>query len=907
MAVNQANILDSLDKICSELNIDEFFYDFLLAYGLPKSTVTRLRKEDDNRNVADGDGIALKKKIYFKKVSIGDDIEAIAEDIKSSNVIPQHDIRFVMVTDFQTLVAYDLKAEERLETTIEALPQQYAFFLPLAGYEKAIMHSEHPADIRASEKMGQLFDLIKGRNDLTTPEDIHALNVFLTRLLFCFYAEDTGIFAESQMTSAIQSSTQIDGSDLAQFFSDLFKVLNLDDSSHKRKDMPAHFQAFPYVNGGLFQTDEPIPEFGRQARRILIDCGSLDWSQINPDIFGSMFQAVIDAEQRGNLGQHYTSVSNIMKVIQPLFLDPLYEDLEKARNSDKKLQQLLVRLENIKIFDPACGSGNFLIIAYKELRKLEMEVIDALNATGVQTVMYYSGIRLSQFYGIEIDDFAHEVAILSLWLAEHQMNTAFKAKFGYADAALPLRGSGHIITGNSLRIDWCEVCPKDNQQGVPYEVYICGNPPFLGGKSQSASQKEDLNHVFTDIKNSKQLDLVAGWFFKAAEYIDASCHCAFVTTNSICQGAQVEQLWPYVFDSGVEISFCYKPFRWVNNAKNKAGVTVTIIGLSSLNTATKRIYSGNSVVKAKNINAYLIDAPDIFVTQRLEPMQNMPPMITGNSPYDAGFLSFTDNEKEIFLKKNPKAERFLRQAIGSNELIKGITRWCLWIDNSELDSALSFPDIKERVDNVREFRLKGGQVARSIAHKSHQFRYTNAATSSQIVIPIVSSEQRNYLPIGYLDSQPIILSSAAVIYDASLYIFGIINSTIHYDWMSIFAGRLESRFRYLSGLVYNTFPWPDTTNTQRQSIEALAEEVLLIREDYPDKTLADLYDPDKMPLTLLSAHKALDRAVEQLYRKAPFRDALERLEHLFARYEKLIAEEEAQAAAKKPREVSSYD
>lgn len=899
MAVNQANILDSLEKICHELNTNEFFYDFLLAYGLPKSTVTRLRKEDDNRNVADGDGIALKKKIYFKKVNISDDIEAIAEEIKSSNVISQHDIRFVMVTDFQTLVAYDLKAEERLETTIDALPKQYAFFLPLAGYEKAIMHSEHPADIRASEKMGQLFDLIKGRNDLTTPEDIHALNVFLTRLLFCFYAEDTGIFAEGQMTSAIQSSTQIDGSDLDRFFSELFKILNLDDNSPERKDMPAHFQAFPYVNGGLFQTDEPIPEFGRQARRILIDCGTLDWSQINPDIFGSMFQAVIDAEQRGNLGQHYTSVSNIMKVIQPLFLDSLYADLEKARNSDKKLQQLLVRLENIKVFDPACGSGNFLIIAYKELRKLEMEVIDALNAIGVQTVMYYSGIRLSQFYGIEIDDFAHEVAILSLWLAEHQMNTAFKEKFGYTEATLPLKGSGHIITANSLRVDWDEVCPKENQQGMSYEVYICGNPPFLGGKSQSDSQKADLKYVFSDIKNSKQLDLVAGWFFKAAKYINNDCRCAFVTTNSICQGAQVEQLWPSIFELGLEIFFCYKPFRWTNNAKNKAAVIVSIIGLSTSNLESKKLYSHHTVATVKNINAYLLDAPNVFVRQRLEPMQNMPSMITGNSPYDAGFLNFTNDEKESFINRNPESERFFRKAVGSSELIKDITRWCLWIENSELDSALSFIEIKERIDKVREFRINGGEVARSIAHKPHQFRYTNAATSSQIVIPIVSSEHRKYLPIGYLGPQPIILSSAAVIYDANLYIFGLISSTIHYDWMSVFAGRLKSDYRYLSGLVYNTFPWPTASDLQRQNIEALAEEILMVREDYPEKTLGDLYDPDKMPPPLLSAHKALDRAVEQLYRKTPFRDASDRLEHLFALYEKLIAEEEAQAAAKK--------
>lgn len=705
MAVNQANILDSLDKICSELNIDEFFYDFLLAYGLPKSTVTRLRKEDDNRNVADGDGIALKKKIYFKKVSIGDDIEAIAEEIKSSNVIPQHDIRFVMVTDFQTLVAYDLKAEERLETTIEALPQQYAFFLPLAGYEKAIMHSEHPADIRASEKMGQLFDLIKGRNDLTTPEDIHALNVFLTRLLFCFYAEDTGIFAESQMTSAIQSSTQVDGSDLAQFFSDLFKVLNLDDSSHKRKDMPAHFQAFPYVNGGLFQTDEPIPEFGRQARRILIDCGSLDWSQINPDIFGSMFQAVIDTEQRGNLGQHYTSVSNIMKVIQPLFLDPLYADLEKARNSDKKLQKLLVRLENIKIFDPACGSGNFLIIAYKELRKLEMEVIDALNATGVQTVMYYSGIRLSQFYGIEIDDFAHEVAILSLWLAEHQMNTAFKEKFGYTEPTLPLRDSGNVVVGNSLQLDWEKVCPKKNVYGTPYEIYICGNPPFLGKKERTVSQTKDMDYVLGKLKGLKSLDYVSCWFYKGAEYIqDSDNECAFVSTNSITQGEQVGYLWPAIFAKKVFINFAYQTFIWKNSARENAGVHVVIIGLSYKRSNLKIfIETGGTLrtVKASSINPYLLDSQTGPIISRSSALCDVSKIMDGNNYTKSSGLILSDSEKDSLLVNEPGAKPWIRRFIGGYEFINSKDRYCLWMVGATANEIDEMPLVKNRIEEVR--------------------------------------------------------------------------------------------------------------------------------------------------------------------------------------------------------------
>src|SRR5690554_5552717 len=519
MAVSQASIIQSLENLISDLSRDEFIFSFLDAYGFPKSTITRLRKEGDSRNVAENGDIGLRKQLYFRAVDQGADLSVQLDALSESSVVARNDIRFVLVTDFNNLLAVDLKAEERLDIEIHELDKHYGFFLPLAGYEKAVMFSEHPADLKASEKMGKLFDMVRERNDLTQAEDIHALNVFLTRLLFCFFAEDTGIFKEGQMTSAIQSYTKTDGSDVDQFFYDLFTVLNLKHDDPAREAMPAHFQAFPYVNGDLFAVDEPVPEFGARGRRFLVDCGTLDWSEINPDIFGSMFQAVIDEEQRGNLGQHYTSVSNIMKVIQPLFLDPLYAELEKSRQSEKKLKALLLRLQNLRIFDPACGSGNFLIIAYKELRKLEMEIIDALNALDKQSEMYYSGIKLTQFYGIEIDDFACEIATLSLWLAEHQMNMAFKEKFGYAEAALPLRDGGHVVCGNSLQLDWEDVCPPNDEHGEPYEVYICGNPPFLGTTERSAEQSADMKHVFSSFKSIGYLDIVSAWFWKGANYI----------------------------------------------------------------------------------------------------------------------------------------------------------------------------------------------------------------------------------------------------------------------------------------------------------------------------------------------------------------------------------------------------
>ena len=905
MAVSQARIIESLEQACSNLNPDEFLYSFLDAYGFPKSTITRLRKGGDNRNVGEGDDIGLKKKLYFRTTPAGTDLDAELDALKASDVIARNDIRFVIVTDFNDLVAFDTKAEERLETSLSMLDKQYAFFLPLAGYEKAIMYSEHPADVKASEKMGQLFDLIRERNELSKPEDIHALNVFLTRLLFCFYAEDTGIFEAGQMTSAIQSTTQDDGTDVDQFFTDLFTVLNLEQDDPKRKAMPAHLQAFPYVNGGLFRDDEPVPEFGRKARRILLDCGSLDWSEINPDIFGSMFQAVIDEEQRGNLGQHYTSVSNIMKVIQPLFLDKLYAELEKSRKSENRLKALLVRLQSLRIFDPACGSGNFLIIAYKELRKLEMEVIDALNAVSNQSEMYYSGIKLSQFYGIEVDDFAHEVAVLSLWLAEHQMNLAFKEKFGYADAVLPLRDSGNVVCDNALRVDWEFVCPPPEHNGKGGEVYICGNPPYLGTRNQSKNHKEDVAAVFGDYKLKGKLDYICCWFLKAKRYFSlAPGSAAFVTTNSICQGEQVPAFWPTVLEDGCKIFFAYPRIVWSNNAKSKAGVHVSIIGITN-NEEVLGIFSeinrSWSIRKCEYINPYLVAGNKVVVTPRSRPLNTeIKKMTKGNYPTDGGGLILDSSTLREIENEHPEIQPYVREYVGAEEFINGRKRWCLWIEPEEFSKVENNSFIKKRLKIVEESRRKSTKAkTRELANKPHIFDEDRQPRSGNyIFVPVVSSERRPYIPIGFLPATTIAYTNQ-IIPNGTLLEFGVLNSEMHNDWMRAVAGRLESRYRYSATLVYNTFPWPEVNDQQRKQIEALAEEILLIREDYPDKSLADLYDPDKMPEPLREAHKALDQAVERLYRAKPFRDASERLEHLFALYEKLVADEKAKAPAKK--------
>lgn len=895
MAVNQGKVIESLEALCLDIGRDEFIFQFLAAFGVAKTTLSRLR--DGSRNVGINGDVGYKKNIYFRSVPIGTNVYQAAVTLKSETVIASNDIRFVMVTDFDSLVAFDLKADESLNTDICLLDKQYAFFLPLiAGYEKAIMYSEHPADIKASEKMGQLFDLIRERNDLSKPEDIHALNVFLTRLLFCFYAEDTGIFEQDQMTKAIESTTSITGENLDQFFADLFATLNLPNGSAEKTKLAAHFQKFPYVNGSLFEADEPIPEFSAKARRILLECGSLSWSEISPDIFGSMFQAVIDQEQRGNLGQHYTSVSNIMKVIKPLFLDKLWDALDQARGKQKKLKELLVRLQNIRVFDPACGSGNFLIIAYKELRKIEMAIIDALNTASSQPEMYYSGISLSQFYGIEIDDFAHEVAILSLWLAEHQMNLEFKDKFGYAEATLPLKASGNIVAGNALRLDWKQVCPPVDAKGNNHEVYICGNPPFIGHGNRSSQQLEDMINTLSHCNTPKLLDYVACWFWRAAGYVQGIyARAAFVSTNSICQGQQVSELWDPIFKKRIKIDFCYRTFSWKNSARGNAGVHVIVVGLKNDDSTSSTIYddsSGRTVVQiVKNISPYLLPGKSSSVALIEHQISGAPKMLFGNMPNDGGGLLLNEGERNEILRLFPETERLIRRVYGSAEFINSKDRYCIWVQDSDLDFALSIPPIKERIEFVKQKRMQSSDKStQKLANRAHQFRDTNDA-QNYLLVPGVSSERRRYIPIGLITDGSISTNANLIIPNASTYEFGILTSEMHNDWMRAVAGRLESRYRYSATLVYNTFPWPDVFEKQRSEIESLAEEILMIREDYPDKTLADLYDPDKMPAPLLEAHKDLDRAVERLYRPKPFTDASERLEHLFGLYEQLIAKE----------------
>jgi hypothetical protein len=901
--MNIAQIEQNLQELIQNYSKDNFIYDFLLAYGLPKASITLLQK--GNRNLSKEVGVvSMKKKMLFKPV-LNDDLHLA---ITASKDEVKQEQRFIIVTNFETLLAVDTKTADTLDIDFDNLPKHFDFFLPLAGMEKATHKNENPADVKAAEKMAKLFDEIKKDNPDNSPEFIHGLNVFLSRLLFCFFSEDTNIFKKGQFTNAISSHTQKDGSDLSNYLDTLFEVLNTKESS--RKDLPEYLNEFPYVNGGLFQHKHLTPTFTRRSRQAVIDAGELNWSAINPDIFGSMIQAVITPEHRGGLGMHYTSVPNIMKVIEPLFLNELNEDFESGKFEPKKLNKLLERLSKIKIFDPACGSGNFLIIAYKELRLLEIKILIQLQelqkvATGFEPYQLelipkaqltlaaqyqhtlFSRIELSQFYGIEIDDFAHEIAILSLWLAQHQMNQKFGEVFGETNPTLPLQSGGNIVYGNATRLDWENVCPKKEND----EIYILGNPPYLGQRNQKKEHQDDMDFVFNIVKNYKNLDYISIWFYKATYYIDLNCKYAFVTTNSICQGTQVEMLWPMILNKNQEIFFAYKNIKWTNNAKDKAGVTVSIIGIRYKSNSSKLLFEDNRIILAQNINAYLINSNDIIVSNNKKPISLLNKMEGGNQPREGGHLILNDIEKKDIVNNHPSIEKFIRPLIGSLEYINNIPRWCIWISDDKLSEAKEIYVLEEKINAIRNLRLNGNTLEKNFVNFPHRFIQNKSAVKNQIIIPVVSSESRDYIPIGFLSSEYIILNSANVIFDPDIYNFSILCSKIHNVWVKAVAGKLENRIRYTNGVCWNSFPFPKISEAQKQELQQCVFRILEERENHSEKTLAQLYDPDKMPDGLREAHRLNDLAVERCYRSKTFETDEERLEYLFKLYEVMITDE----------------
>jgi type II restriction/modification system DNA methylase subunit YeeA len=892
--MNITQIETNLQNIVSAFNKDSFIYDVLLAYGQPKATITRLQQGSINLSNEIGE-LAWKKKLFFKILTPQDDLQSVFNQLKNpfptasgfpASTVLRHDPRFIVVTDFETLLALDRKTADALDIPILDIAKHFDFFLPWAGMEKAQVQFENPADVKAAEKMGKLYAEIKKDNPTESPEDIHNLNIFLSRLLFCFFAEDTGIFDENIFTNSIKSHTQQDGSDLNSYLDKLFEVMN---TPVVDTQAPAYLRGFPYVNGGLFKKQHTAPTFTRRSRDIVIECGELRWSDINPDIFGSMIQAVVSAEHRGGLGMHYTSVPNIMKVIEPLFLNDLKEEFETARGNLKKLNALLQRLWHIRIFDPACGSGNFLIIAYKELRQLEMLIFKEIDAVNQTYSAQMSGVVLHNFYGIELDDFAHEIAILSLWLAEHQMNQAFFKAFGRAKPALPLMETGNIVHGNATRLDWAKICP--NTEGP---VFVLGNPPYLGSSMQSVGQKEDMALVFKGIDGYKNLDYIACWFLKGANFIqNTNAQFAFVSTNSICQGEQVAMLWPHIFNKKLEIGFAYTSFKWKNNAKYNAGVSVIIVGLrNQTSKLLKFIFNEDKKIQSPNINSYLTNGQNIIIERRTESISKLPEMVSGNKAVYGEPLIITKEEKEDIIKSFPTAKGFIKKYLGNREFIDNIEKWVIWVNDNEVNEALCIKPIFDRVKRVKDLRLNSKDIgARNLAEKPHQFRDFKETTTNSIIIPQTGSEKRCYIPIGFCDKDTILSNACRVLYDSEVWLFSLLSSLIHITWVRAVAGRLKMDMQYSNTLCYNTFPMPPLSISQKKELEQHVSNILDERDMNVGKTLAELYDPDKMPAGLREAHHQNDLAVERIYRSKPFESDEERLAYLFKLYEQMIAAE----------------
>ena len=857
---------------------EELPYILLQAFGMTTTSTERVRS--GKMNLAKDGSILVKKKIAYKVASTKQLLSTL-EEMKADEKIKKATPRILAVSDGESILAYDPKENESYDNKIEKLWLDFQFFYPLAGVEKFRAISENIADIKAAEKMAKLYDEIRLCNEISSQDNVHDLNIFMSRLLFCFFAEDTGIFEENLFTGSIRRFTKDDGSDLSEYLDASFNIM--DESI--RVGVSSAIKQFPYVNGGLFKKRIKVPHLGYKARRIILDCGELNWSEINPDIFGSMIQAVVSPDMRAGLGMHYTSVPNIMKLIAPLFLNDLYSAFDDAKNDRKKLDTLLVRISKIKFFDPACGSGNFLIIAYKELRKLEIQIWQRIRELTKQATIPFVNVQIQQFYGIELDDYCAETAILSLWLAEHQMNKQFSKEFDVKIQALPLKASGNVVCANACRINWEDVCPYTKED----EVFIMGNPPYLGSSLQDKSQKEDMEIAFKGINGWKKIDYIGCWFLIAARYCkDSISKYAFVSTNSICQGEQVPILWKPIFDLKIEISFAVTSFKWANNAKGQAAVICIIVGLCGIIKTEKSIITEDKKRIVDNISPYLTASPTIFVKSRLSPLSNFPAMLSGSKASDFGYYMMDRAERDCLLKEYPVADILIKKYVGAAEFIKGEDRFCLWITENNKELAFSIPPIEKRLTKVQSERAKSKKVpTQKAALTPHLFTEIRYNPEPSLFVPLTSSERRKYIPIGLLPAETVISNAGFGVYNADIYIFGIITSKIHNIWNNAISGKMKSDYRYSNSLGYNTFPFPKISEEQKKAIEVAAEEVLLVRAEYPEKTLAELYDPDKMPANLRAAHHELDMIVEGCYRKEAFANDEERLEHLFKLYEKM--------------------
>lgn len=800
--------------------------------------------------------------------------------------------KYILISDFENFVLYDLDGGGERRFTLSQFPQNIELFGFIAGYQKQEIKEQDPVNIYAAEKMGKLHDKLK-----EVGYSGHDLEVFLVRLLFCLFADDTGIFEKNLFRDYIDEETREDGHDLGFYLAGLFEILDKPVES-RAKNIDETLNKFPYVNGSLFSERLAIASFDSEMRELLLDSAALDWGLISPAVFGSLFQSVMDIDQRRKLGAHYTSEENILKVIKPLFLDDLWNEFEKIKNTktrrEENLNEFHEKLASLRFLDPACGCGNFLIISYREIRLLELEVIrELLRGQMTLNIDLWVKVDVDQFYGIEIDEFASQIAQVALWLIDHQMNMRVSSEFGEYFVRLPLRKRPHIVHGNALLIDWEEVVSKVELS------YILGNPPFVGNYLMTPKQKADIKAVTSVIDKPGQMDFVAGWFIKAAQYIRfTEIKVGLVSTNSIVQGEQAITLWKYLmYQLDVEIHFAHQTFQWNNEAKGKAAVYCVIVGFSSMIGLPKTLFSypnikGEPTSKSVGmINQYLLEAPTSFIDKRSKPLDNVPRMIYGTKPTDGGNLLFTEDEMKDFLLKEPMSEKYFRPWVGAKEFINGYTRYCLYLKNCPPNELRKMSYVLERVEAVREMRSKSTDPSTLKWANTPMFFQTDRTTESDIlVMPRVTSENRKYVPIGYYKYPTICSDSVFQLPDADDYLFGILTSSMHMAWMRTVCGRLKGDYRYSNTLVYNNFIFPEPTDKQKNNIEKAAKKILEVRGKYPGSTLADLYDPLATPPDLLKAHQDLDKAVEKAYGKT-FKTDEERVAFLFEKYEEKNKEE----------------
>ncbi|KAB2859043.1 MAG: class I SAM-dependent DNA methyltransferase [Flavobacteriales bacterium] len=880
------------DTSNEEADAKPFLVEFFNVFGITSKRVStfehRVKKLDDKDGYID---LLWKGTILIEMKSRGKNLDKAFEQAKDYlHGLKEHELpKYILISDFENFRLHDLEEKKTIEFKLNDLVNNVQHFGYLLGYQKKVYKEQDPANIKAAELMGKLHDRL---------EEIgytgHPLEVYLVRLLFCLFAEDTTIFEKQQFQEYIEQRTNIDGSDLAAKLQELFQVLNTP-KDKRFKNLDEQLADFPYVNGKLFEENLPTASFDSKMRQALLDCTYIDWSKISPAIFGSMFQSVMNPKERRNLGAHYTSETNILKLIKPLFLDELWKEFENIKDNKNKLGEFHRKISTYKFLDPACGCGNFLIITYRELRLLELEVLRALNKSG-QRVIDVSSIILidvDQFYGIEYEEFPARIAEVAMWLIDHQMNMLISNEFGQYFVRLPLKKAAQIHHADALETDWENVVSKNELS------FIIGNPPFIGSKIMKQNQRDQIVKQFDNAEGSGVLDYVSGWYIKAAKYIlNTKIKVAFVSTNSIVQGEQTSILWePMISKYNVKIHFAHRTFKWSNEAKGNAAVFCVIVGFANYDTPNKSIFEYEDIkgeaheIKVKNINPYLVDAKDIVIKKRTTPLCNVPKMSFGNMPLDGGNLILSDEEKIEFLKIEPNAEKYILPLVSAFEFLNGKKRWCLWLVNAEPSELKQLPEVLKRVEAVRKFRLD------SVAPSTQKFAATPTLFRDRnrpdtfIVVPRVSSENRPYIPFGFFDKNSIVSDTCMSIPNGNKYHFGVLMSKMHMAWVKYICGRLKSDFRYSKDIVYNNYPWPENPNEKQiGAIEKATEKVLEAREHFPNSSLADLYSPLTMPEQLVKAHNELDKAVDLAYRPQAFTSEANRMEFLFGLYEKYTAD-----------------